>query len=151
MEDIHNMKFICIREGDCALPLSYVKSFIFGNRLISMPFADYGGPSSKNVNKKDMDLILKRTKKIANNLNVDFVEIRSPNDSYIPFFEENGFEKRDDYVTFKINLEKNKKELWLDMESERRECKPIKLKKKKSVFYKKDSASSFGDRSWSTG
>lgn len=120
MEDVHNMKFICISEGDSVLPLSYVKSFIFGNRLISMPFADYGGPSSINVNKKDVDQILKKTIKIANNLNVDFVEIRSPSDSYISFFEENGFEKRYDYATFKINLEKNEKELWLDMESERR-------------------------------
>ena len=60
MEDIHNQKFICVRVGDCVLPLSYVRSFIFGNRLISMPFGDYGGLSSKNVNKKDVDRILRR-------------------------------------------------------------------------------------------
>lgn len=120
MEDIHNQKFICVREGGCVLPLSYVRSFIFGNRLISMPFGDYGGLSCKNVNKMDVDRILKRTIKIANNLDVNFVEIRAPADSYISFFEENGFVKRYDYVTFRINLDRDKDDLWSNIETERR-------------------------------
>jgi FemAB-related protein (PEP-CTERM system-associated) len=120
METIHNQNFFCLKQRNCIFPLSYVRSIIFGDRLISMPFGDYGGVSCKNVNLNDVNQLISETKKIADELDVDFIEIRAPAASYIPFFEKNGFLKRNDYITFKLDLQKGKDELWSGLDHKRR-------------------------------
>lgn len=74
------------------LPLFLVKSFLFGKILISSPLAVYGGICADNQEVEN--LLLTRAKEIADNLKVDYLELRN--------IEANGFQlpTKDLYVTF---------------------------------------------------
>jgi hypothetical protein len=111
LEDIQKQKCIGIKNGDTLLPLSLVKSAIFGNRLISVPFADYGGTITKNFNEDEFVGIIEKTKELADSLNVDYVEIRAPNQNFENFLLKEKFEKRVDYYTFKIPIDRSEEEL----------------------------------------
>ena len=58
------------------LPLVHVKSRLFGNRLSSTAFCDRGGPAADD-DEAGMAL-LERAQEIAGDLDVDFLECRSP-------------------------------------------------------------------------
>lgn len=111
LENIQKQKCIGIKNGDSLLPLSLVKSVIFGNRLISVPFADYGGPITKNFNENEFIGVIKKTKELADSLNVDYIEIRAPNTKFENLLLTEKFEKRIDYYTFKIPIDKSEEEL----------------------------------------
>jgi hypothetical protein len=49
LNEVHGHKLIYLEEDKGVFPMAYVKSFIFGNRLISLPFADYGGPCTNDI------------------------------------------------------------------------------------------------------
>lgn len=57
------------------LPLVHVKSLLFGNALISLPFLVYGGPVAED--KEAEYLLLEEAKRLGEKLGVDYVEIRS--------------------------------------------------------------------------
>lgn len=107
---VHGHNIIYLIEKNGVFPIAHVNSKIFGNRIISLPFADYGGPCANND--KDADRLIKRAEDIALDLNVDFIEIRSPNKEYYSLFERNGFIRRDDYFTFILNLNQDISSLW---------------------------------------
>ena len=110
LNTVHGHNIIYLIEENGIFPLAQVNSRIFGNRLISLPFADYGGPCANND--KTADVLIKRAEDIALNLNVDFIEIRSPNKDYYALFEANGFIRRDDYFTFILDLDRDVSSLW---------------------------------------
>ncbi|MDD1779127.1 MAG: GNAT family N-acetyltransferase [Candidatus Helarchaeota archaeon] len=99
-----------LQENDGIFPIALIKSHIFGNRLISLPFADYGGPCAQNQ-ETTKSLILK-TQELAQILKVDYIEIRHPDESSFKLFEEENFIRRDEYFTFIINLTIKLSELW---------------------------------------
>lgn len=110
LNEVHGHKLIYLEENNGVFPLAYVKSFIFGNRLISLPFADYGGPVTND--KETADILVTRTEDTAEELDVDFIEIRSPGEDYFDIFEKHGFVRRDDYFTFILELDRGVKNLW---------------------------------------
>lgn len=77
------------------LPLVHVKSLLFGNALISLPFLVYGGPLADNASA--LDSILAAARDLAINLGVDHLELRNrarlagnwhSNDKYATFRKE---------------------------------------------------------------
>jgi FemAB-related protein (PEP-CTERM system-associated) len=92
------------------LPLALVKSYIFGDRLISLPFADYGGPCG--CRSESLVELISKADKLARELNVEFLEIRSPDEKYFSIFQQMGFTRRDDYFTYILPLDRKVDELW---------------------------------------
>ncbi len=57
------------------LPLMYVRSRLFGNRLVSQPFSDYGGPLADST--AALDALYRRAVDIAEDLRCESVELRN--------------------------------------------------------------------------
>lgn len=110
LNEVHNHKLIRLTVDDGVFALALVKSHIFGNRLISLPFADYGGPCAKN--KETAESLVLEAEEIARELDIDFMEIRCPAEDYYGVLKKEGFVSRDDYFTYILPLDKNLDELW---------------------------------------
>jgi len=84
----------------------HVKSFIFGDRLISLPFSDYG-KLTPNVYSEKFQLLIENT-------NVEYLEARIPDWKTETFkaFKEAGFAEAVVYRTFLLNIEESSKVLW---------------------------------------
>ncbi len=94
--------FYIFVEGDGriqgVLPLFLVKSRLFGTSLVSVPFVVYGGICADNSESEAM--LLEESKKIAQELEVDYLELRELN-------SENNYDKfvgQDLYVTFQSEI-----------------------------------------------
>jgi len=119
----YERKYVTVRKGEDVLgvfPCLYVKSLIFGKRLISLPFVEYAGPLLKN----DLDSL--RTKlvltqlsdyleKLLKKLKAEYTEIRQPHQFLSPLLSSIGFKALQRHVTFRIDLTKEESELWRDM------------------------------------
>lgn len=110
LKQVHGHELVYLREDDAVFPLACVKSPIFGKRLISLPFADYGGPCARD--QKTAEKLIFQCQEAARELGVDFVEIRSPGSQYFDALEKHGFARRDDYFTFVMRIDKTIEELW---------------------------------------
>lgn len=110
LNEVHGHRLIYIWDNEGVFPLAYVKSIIFKNRLISLPFADYGGPCTNHL--KTADSLVTQAEIAAMDLDVDFIEIRSPNEEFHQIFYRHGFLKRNDYFTYVLSLNKNIDDLW---------------------------------------
>ena len=62
-------------EIEAVLPLVHVKSLLFGNALISVPFLVYGGPLASSP--AALDKILEAARELAVDLGVDHLELRN--------------------------------------------------------------------------
>ena len=111
--DVYGMEPFFLESGNDSLSILLVKSRIFGNRLISVPFADYGGICGEG---KNASALLEDVIKLADNLNINFMEIRTPSPAHFKLFGKNGFERRDDYVTFLMDLEKKEGDIFGGLE-----------------------------------
>lgn len=81
------------------LPLAHVNSLLFGNALVSLPFAVYGGVAAKTV---DAAAALEaEAQEIALELGVDHLELRNVTQRHPEW------PTQDLYVTFRKNLEKD--------------------------------------------
>ncbi|NOQ55326.1 MAG: peptidoglycan bridge formation glycyltransferase FemA/FemB family protein [Nanohaloarchaea archaeon] len=109
LEKNFGYKIYYLESRKSAFPVALVRSRIFGNRLVSLPFSDSSGPYGTP---EDVDLLLKKLVAVSETEDIDFVEVRDPGKIYYSLFEKHGFIKRDDYVTFVIDL-KNKEETLL--------------------------------------
>ena len=67
----------CELDGEiqAVLPLIHVKSLLFGNALISVPFLVYGGPIGKTD--RAIEQVTLAAKQLAQELNVDYLELRN--------------------------------------------------------------------------
>lgn len=107
-----------------ALPLIHVKSLLFGNKLISLPLCEFGGPlvDSELNNQETRQVIrslLNATSKLARKLRVDYVEIRKCSVVVRGFMDNKDYAKFQRYVTFRIDLTKGLKELWVSLHKTR--------------------------------
>ena len=100
------------------LPLVHVKSRFFGNRLISLPFCEYGGPLTDyelddQETKKVMQKLVGTATELASVLNVEYVEIRN---CRVPVAKDvllfGGYNDYVKYLTFRIDLTKSSETLW---------------------------------------
>jgi FemAB-related protein (PEP-CTERM system-associated) len=78
------------------LPLSHVKSFIFGNALVSLPFAVYGGVAAENCDAAA--LLEQRAQELAYELRVDHLELRNIASRH------SDWPSQDLYVTFRKEI-----------------------------------------------
>jgi len=115
------------RQGEVigGLPLLHVKSRLFGNRLISLPFCEYGGPLvDPNLGYQEtrqiVQSLLEAAHDIAKTLSVDYVEIRKPVSKTLEeLVNVCGYIHFPRYVTFRVDLKKDTKELWKDLHKTR--------------------------------
>ena len=79
------------------LPLVRVKSWLFGDALISMPFLVYGGPIA--TNDQALGEVVKAARELAEKLAVDHLELRNQ----VPLAGD--WQSKDTYVTFRKALD----------------------------------------------
>jgi FemAB-related protein (PEP-CTERM system-associated) len=103
------------------IPLIHVKSKLFGSRLISLPFCEYGGLLIDDTlggqeKRESADALLEATHTIARNLGAEYVEIRNPEASFTrdsPHVA--GYSNLQRYLTFRVDLTKGSEELWRNL------------------------------------
>lgn len=78
------------------LPLAHVKSVLFGNSLISLPFAVYGGPVA--ISNEILISLEVTAQELAKRLNVDHLELRNFNQRNL------SWPTQDIYVTFRKSI-----------------------------------------------
>jgi FemAB-related protein (PEP-CTERM system-associated) len=78
------------------LPLAHVKSLLFGNALIALPFAVYGGIATSNA--KASQTLEEEAQKLAQKLGVDHLEFRNVNPRHT------DWPTQDLYVTFRKEI-----------------------------------------------
>jgi FemAB-related protein (PEP-CTERM system-associated) len=116
-------------------PLLYIRSPLFGNKLISLPFCEYGGPlvDPNCVFWAPVVVALfKEVLSLSKRLNVDYIEIRNP----LPKFkvlEKQGCISSKRYVTFEINLNQDK-DLWLLLDKKTRNCTRKAMRSKINIY-----------------
>ena len=96
------------------LPMFLMKSKIFGNRLISVPFAPYGGICANDA--KAFNLLINEAMKIAKDMDVKFIEFRNLNQRYIllyrKFLYNNNVSVKSNYVTSILELSEDHEYIW---------------------------------------
>jgi len=118
LEEVHGHKLVYLGKDKGIFPLAQVRSAIFGNRLISLPFADYGGPYAQD--EETTEELISECQERAQQLGVDFIEVRCPDARYSEVLEKSGFVKRDDYLTFVLRLDAKIEELWKSIGEKKR-------------------------------
>lgn len=100
-------------EGDVCgvLPLTRVRSRLFGDMLVSMPFVNYAGPVGATPG--ICDQLSAVACEIAEDLGCDYVEIRSKSPPH-------GLTSRTHKVSMSIDLPKDPEELWDAFKSKHR-------------------------------
>jgi serine/alanine adding enzyme len=86
------------------LPLAQLKSRVFGNMLVSLPFFNYGGvcASSEDVRRGLLDAAIR----VATERKVDFIEIRHEDDW------QQGLPRKTGKVSMRLELPSTSDELW---------------------------------------
>lgn len=103
----HKSCYLVAREGDSicgVLPLTHVRSKLFGNRMISQAFSNYGGPVVESLGASDA--LYKRAVELATELNCDWMEIR--NVDPLPYDLREATNK----ITMHLQLTPEPNELW---------------------------------------
>ena len=111
----HKSHYLLAEEGGKLkgiLPLFLVKSRLFGNSLVSLPFVDSAGLCSEG-NQVEMAL-LEEAGKIASDEAVDYLELRQKNACNLKL------ETKTNKVTLSLNLDDDPQKLWKKLPSERR-------------------------------
>ncbi|NNF16580.1 MAG: FemAB family PEP-CTERM system-associated protein [Gammaproteobacteria bacterium] len=81
------------------LPLFHMRSLLFGNALISVPFCVYGGVVGDDA--EDCALLIREAQSLGERLGVDYLELR--NETTV----EEGWKSKDLYVTFRKAISEN--------------------------------------------
>jgi len=89
----------CESDGriEAVLPLVHVKSLLFGNTLISIPFLVYGGAVATNP--EALDHVINAAKELARDLAVDHLELRNQERL------DGNWHTKDSYVTFRKHID----------------------------------------------
>ncbi len=100
----------------------HVKSRVFGNRLISLPFSDYGKPGSSSS--EELAELLEEVK-------AEYAEVRVPEwkRETIEYLKEAGFEEVVSYKTFLLRIDKPAEFLWTQLNKKVRNSVRYAVKK----------------------
>lgn len=75
----HSTHFLLAEDGDDrvqgVIPLVRIRSRLFGDMLVSMPFVNYGGPAADDAEIES--LLVREASRLAEELGTDYLEIRS--------------------------------------------------------------------------
>lgn len=115
----HSVKTLVVREeGDivAGLPLVHIRSRLFGDQLVSMPFSEYGSlVRSSNAPSGTTRRLLNEVRRLADRLGVDFVSLRGRT-----LESSDGFDVEHRFVSFELPLEGSQEDLWMALDSSRR-------------------------------
>jgi len=106
---------MAIEDGDVigALPLILITHPLFSDKLVSMPFLEYGGIVTDGSNREDAKSeLLKQAQKIAIRNDVDYLSIRGQQ-----IDNDQEFQAQTPYVTFELNLGRGCEDIWDGFES----------------------------------
>ncbi|MFA4833289.1 MAG: GNAT family N-acetyltransferase [Patescibacteria group bacterium] len=76
----YTAKYIVLKKGEqilSILPIFYWKNIFGMKNLVSMPFADYGGILTEDLNKPEADILINFVKEIIDGLKVPFLKINA--------------------------------------------------------------------------
>lgn len=96
----HPTFYLYCEDGEeivAVLPLAQVKSLLFGNALVSLPFLVYGGPVSNNEQAEKC--LVQAATELADSLNADYLELRNKRAST------RGWPGKTNVVTFSRELD----------------------------------------------
>lgn len=103
-----------------ALPLVSMQSLLFGDKLVSMPFCEYGSVLTDG-RASDPDVVretlFERARQLADERGVDFLSIRGSPD----FGTVDGYDRKQRFVTFEVPLTDGPDAVWERYTSFRRE------------------------------
>lgn len=121
----HYLTYASGNELNGALPLIQVKSMLLGNRLISLPFCEYGGPLIRSDLKpgeasNTLRRLLNAGVDLATKLGLKYIELRHPSISDESVLVQPRFDKVQSYVTFRIDLTKGATQLWNSLDKKTR-------------------------------
>ena len=94
------------------LPFVHMKSWSFGNFIVSMPFFNYGGVCAED--ESTQNLLIAEAIRIAKDLNVHHIEFRQEHSF------NNGFPEKTSKVSMRLNLPGSTEELWKSFPSKLR-------------------------------
>jgi FemAB-related protein (PEP-CTERM system-associated) len=111
---------LAVKEGQRVvgvLPVFYIRGLLFADKLVSLPFCEYGGPlladySDQSVAESVLMMLMKNVHELAERLRIDYVELRQPSTLFSTFFSSAGFRVLRRYVTFKLDLMMGESEIW---------------------------------------
>lgn len=127
----HERFYLLAKEGDevvGVLPLVFIKSFLFGRQLISLPFCEYGGPLAGRA--ETAAALVRRGLEIAKDHRAESVELRGVSSQLCPVVEDWGFKPLEKNVTFKLDLALGKEAVWKGCEGGRVRTAVRKAEKK---------------------
>ena len=128
----HTRFYLTAREGDevaGVLPLILIRSLVFGKKLISLPYCEYGGPLVREESSVAAAL-LRRALEIAREERVESIELRGLSESLGSAAEEIGFKPYADNVTFRLALVTGAESIWNNFEGGRVRTAVRKAEKK---------------------
>lgn len=112
----HAMKYLCAWSGDGrvigVLPLVQLKSWLFGNYIVSIPYFNYGGVLADNA--EAADALLHAAGEWQREIGSDHIELRHASDLA------KGLPQRTDKVSFWLPLPANEQALWTSFSSKLR-------------------------------
>lgn len=115
------------------LPLFFIKSPIFGKKLVSLPFAPYGGICAANVSAASS--LLSEAITHAESLSKSLIELRCFNEHPYP-----GFTCKAGYSTFIMDIKKDEKMLWSSIGKKNRNMVRKGVKSGLSFVWREDSS-----------
>jgi FemAB-related protein (PEP-CTERM system-associated) len=117
-------------------PLIHIRSRLFLNKLISLPFCEYGGPliNPNFLNSGELiEGLLRQILTLASFLGVDYIEVRNP--SYgEEELQKQGFRYAGRYITLRIDLLKGKENLWRSLDKKTRNSTRKAMEKDLKIY-----------------
>jgi len=90
-----------------AIPFFLIKSSLFGKKLVSMPYGDYGGFLFSDTK---VGWLIKELENLARKNDVDYIEIREPDLKLEKNLE--SFGTKSTYLNFILNLDRPLEDIW---------------------------------------
>ncbi|RME76636.1 MAG: hypothetical protein D6785_13545, partial [Planctomycetota bacterium] len=95
------------------LPLIHMNSWIFGDKLFSLPIVDYGGVLASHS--RGRDTLVKKARELGQKLGVRYLEFRPEMDDIYPYAH-----LKQGKVTFYLDINKSSQELFKGLKSSHR-------------------------------
>jgi serine/alanine adding enzyme len=107
------------------LPIFYIRSMLFGDKIVSVPFCEYGGPliadfSDESMTEDVLAMLMKNVNELARKLRVGYVEFRQPPSLCTSSVSSVGFKVLQRYVTFRIDLTVGESKAWMNLDGRTR-------------------------------
>ncbi|MCD6303510.1 MAG: FemAB family PEP-CTERM system-associated protein [Planctomycetes bacterium] len=124
----HEPFYLVARDGRGVrgvLPVSHVRSRLFGNRMVSQPFATYGGPLFDD--EETLGALFEKAVELARRRGCESLEIRTDRQLDL------GLSRREDKISMRLRLRPDPDELWKSFKSDTKVRNHIRKARKNGV------------------